>query len=93
MKLSVKRLFGPDPDPIELECDVAPGGDLRERYPHGVRLQAVVRPISHGAFVEGTIRGRESETCARCLEPFSREVCVDVAEAYSEDVPESDALI
>jgi len=93
MRISVKRLFGTDPDPIELECAVAPGGDLKERYPGGVTLHAEIRHISHGVFVEGTIRGRESETCARCLESFSRDVSIDVAEAYSEDVPESDALI
>jgi DUF177 domain-containing protein len=93
MKISVKRLFGPDPDPIEVECGVAPGGDLKDRYPRGVTLAAVIRAITHGVFVEGTIRGRESVTCARCLEPFSRDVSIDVAEAYSEDVPESDALI
>lgn len=93
MKISVKRLFGPEPDPIELECAVTPGGDLKERYPDGVTLHAEIRHISHGVFVDGTIRGRESETCARCLEAFSRDVSIEVAETYSEDVPESDALI
>jgi uncharacterized protein len=93
MKVSVARLFGPDAGPIELECSVAPATDLYERYPHGVILRAEIRHISHGAFIEGTIRGRKSETCARCLEAFSRDVCVQVAEAYSEDVPQSDALI
>jgi uncharacterized protein len=93
MKIPVTRLFGPDPDPIELECAVAPAGDLRERYPNGVTLTAEISHISHGVLVEGTIKGRERETCARCLEEFSRDVCVEVAEAYSEDVPEVDALI
>jgi uncharacterized metal-binding protein YceD (DUF177 family) len=93
MKISVTRLFGADADPIEYECDVAPGGELKDRYPHGVRFAALIRPISHEVFVEGTIEGRESETCARCLEEFSRDVRVPIAEAYSEDVPASDALI
>jgi len=93
MKIPVTRLFGADADPIELDCGVAPAGDLEERYPHGVNLKGEIRRISHGVFIEGTIEGRESETCARCLEAFSRDVCVQVAEAYSEDVPERDALI
>lgn len=93
MKIPVTRLFSSDPDPIDVNCVVAPAGGLEDRYPDGVTLLAEIRHISHGVFVEGTITGRESETCARCLESFSRDVNVAVAEAYSEDVPESDALI
>ena len=93
MKISVTRLFGPDATAIELECSVKPAGELAERYPRGVTLQVEIRPISRGVFVEGTITGRETETCARCLEDFSRDVCVEVAESYSEDVSEKDALV
>ncbi len=92
VKLSVARLFGPEFIGIDVAQHLKLDGDLRARYPEGVRLNAHVSKISHGVHVAGTIVGREHESCARCLEPFERDVRVAVEETYSEDVPESDAM-
>lgn len=91
MKLSVERLFGRDVEVIEFDQRLRLNDELSARYPNGVRVVASVRPIQHGVYMEGVVEGREVETCARCLEPFEREARVDLAEAFSEDVPASDA--
>jgi uncharacterized protein len=92
VKISVNRLFGSDVGALDVDQSVRPAGELKERYPNGVRVRAQIRGISHGVYLEGTLEGREHEMCARCLEAFSRNVSVPLLETYSEDVPESDAL-
>jgi len=92
VKLSVARLFGPEFAAIDVDQLLRFDGDLGSRYPDGVRMIAQATKIAHGVHVEGAITGCEHETCARCLEPFERDVRVDVEETYSEDVPESDAM-
>jgi uncharacterized protein len=92
VKFSVARLFGPEFVGIGIDQQLSFAGDLGARYPAGVRMKAHVSKIAHGVHVEGAVAGREHETCARCLEPFERDVRVEVEETYSEDVPESDAI-
>jgi uncharacterized protein len=92
VKFSVARLFGPEFVGIGIDQRLNFVGELGLRYPAGVRMKAHVSKIAHGVHVAGTIAGREHETCARCLEPFERDVQVEVEETFSEDVPESDAL-
>lgn len=91
VKISVERLFGPDVEVIEVDQHLRLGDDLAARYPEGVRIVASVRRMQRGAYMVGEIAGREVETCARCLEPFVRDARVEIAEAFSEDVPEQDA--
>lgn len=91
VKLSVERLFGRDVEVIEFDQRLRLDAELAIRYPNGVRVVASVSPIQHGVYMEGVVEGREVETCARCLESFEREARVDIAEAFSEDVPAGDA--
>jgi len=91
VKLSVERLFGRDVDVIEFDQRLHLRDELADRYPEGVRIAAAVRPMEHGVYIEGVVEGKEVETCARCLEPFVRDARVDIAEAFSEDVPAADA--
>ena len=91
VKLSVERLFGRDIEVIEFDQRLRLSDDLAARYPDGVHVVASVRPIQHGVYMEGVVEGQEVETCARCLETFERTARVDIAEAFSEDVPAIDA--
>ena len=91
VKISVERLFSHDVDTIEIDERLALRGDLKERYPKGVRVGAKISKISRGVFVEGVVDGVERETCVRCLEPFHRSTHVEIAEPYSEDVKAEDA--
>jgi uncharacterized protein len=91
VKISVDRLFAHDLEAIEFDEQLMLSGELKERYPKGVRVAARITRISHGVFVEGAIDGTERETCARCLEPFFRSAHVEMAEPYSEDVAVKDA--
>ena len=93
VKLSVAKLFGPEFTGLDVEQRLSFDGDLGARYPNGAGLTALVRKISHGVHMTGLLSGRERETCARCLEPFDRVVNVAVDETFSEDVPESEALL
>lgn len=93
VKISVERLFGPDTQAIEFDERVRLAGQISERYPEGVRVVASVRHIEHGVYMEGYGQGHEVETCARCLELFLREVRVDIAEAFSEDVRPEEELM
>ena len=86
MKISVDRLFHPDVEAIELEQPLRLSGDLAERYPDGVHINARITPIAHGVHMHGTLKGTERETCVRCLEPYSRPTEIDVEETFSEDV-------
>jgi uncharacterized protein len=86
MKISVERLFHPDVEAIEVDQVVGPSGELASRYIDGVRLMAKITHITHGVFMQGSIEGRERETCARCLESFDRTTKIEVAETFSEDV-------
>lgn len=92
MKIPVDRLFGSDVDAIEVDHVVRPAGDVGSRYPDGVRVVATIGRITHGVFMEGSLRGVETETCVRCLEPFKRPTSVAIEEAFSEDVAPKDAL-
>ena len=92
MKISVDRLFHPDVEAIEVDQTIRLPGELGERYPSGVRVVGRITPISHGVHMAGSMTGIESETCARCLEAFSRDANIAVEETYSEDVRASDAL-
>ena len=92
MKVSVARLFGPEYSALDVDQRLRFDGDLGARYPAGVRLRAEIRKISGGMHMAGSVSGREHETCSRCLEPFERDVEIEVDETYSEDVPERDAL-
>ena len=93
VKLSVERLFGRDVEVIEVDQRLRLSDDLAARYPDGVRVVASIRPIEHGVYMEGMVEGQEVETCARCLEAFERTARVDIAEAFSEDVPATDAQL
>jgi uncharacterized protein len=86
MKISVERLFHPDVEAIEIDQPVRLAGDLAMRYPDGVHINATITPIAHGVFMQGRLRGRERETCARCLEFFTRPADIEVEETFSEDV-------
>ena len=91
MKISVERLFGRDVEVIEVDQALRLRDDLADRYPDGVRVVASLRHIQHGVYMQGYVEGRETETCARCLDQFVRETRVEIAEAYSEDIrPEDD---
>ena len=92
MKIPVDRLFGADVEAIEIDQTVFPAGDLRARYPSGVRVTATVGPISHGVYMEGFVDGIETETCVRCLEQFTRPIHVALEETFSEDVAPSEAM-
>lgn len=91
MKISVERLFSRDVEAIEIDERLALQGDLKKRYPKGVRVGAKISKISRGVYVEGFVDGVERETCVRCLEPFHRSTHVEIAEPYSEDVKEEEA--
>jgi len=93
MKISVERLFGHDVEAIDVDQRLGLRGDLKERYPAGVRVVARIGRISRGVYVEGHVEGVEQETCARCLEHFARPVRVEIAEPFSEDVTPEDASI
>ena len=86
MKISVDRLFHPDVEAIEVDQQLRPDGDLAQRYPDGVTVRARITRITHGVHMHGTLSGIERETCARCLETFSRPTTIDVEETFSEDV-------
>lgn len=92
MKIPVDRLFGADVEAIEVNQVVPVPGDVGLRYPDGVRIVAVISPISHGVYMEGYVEGVEMETCVRCLEDFKRPTRVAVEEAFSEDVAPEDAI-
>jgi uncharacterized protein len=92
MRIAVDRLFHPDVSSIEIEQRVRFAGELAKRYPDGVVVEGRITHIRHGVHLEGTLRGVERETCARCLELFDRPIDIDVAETFSEDVgPGEDA--
>ncbi len=92
MKIAVDRLFHPDVAALEIEQNVRLAGDLGDRYPDGVFVRAKISRIRHGVHIEGTLRGVERETCARCLETFDRPIAIEVAETFSEDIaPGEDA--
>jgi len=93
MKISVERLFGHDVDAIDVDERLALRGDLKGRYPGGVRVEARIGRISRGVYVEGFVEGVEQETCVRCLERFTRPVRVEIAEPFSEEVAVKDAPI
>lgn len=86
MKISVDRVFHPDVEAIEVDQRLRLAGDLAERYPDGVRVEAKITHIAHGVHVQGTLSGVERETCARCLETFARPTRIDIEETFSEDV-------
>lgn len=90
MKISVDRLFHSDVEAIDVDLPFRFAGELGKRYPAGVRVDARIRPISHGVFMQGSIDGAEAEICVRCLEPFTRETHVVVEETFSEDIHEDD---
>ena len=72
MKISVESLFHPDVEAIEVDQELRLSGDLATRYPEGVHVKAMIAPIAHGVHMQGTLEGKESETCVRCLEQFAR---------------------
>ena len=92
MKISIERLFHPEIEAIEVDTPVRLQGELAERYPDGVRISGKITRISHGAHVHGRIQGTERETCARCLETFSRNANIAFDETYSEEVRPEDEL-
>jgi uncharacterized protein len=86
VKISVDRVFHPDVEAIEVAQPLRLAGDLAERYPAGVVVDAKITHIAHGVHMHGTLSGVERETCARCLESFDRPTKIAIEETFSEDV-------
>lgn len=90
MKISVDRVFHPDVEAIEVAQPLRLAGDLAERYPDGVHVNARITHIAHGVHMHGTLSGIERETCARCLESFDRPTRIAIEETFSEDARAED---
>ncbi|MBC5823269.1 MAG: DUF177 domain-containing protein [Candidatus Eremiobacteraeota bacterium] len=93
MNISVESLFGSHVEELSIDHSLRLHGDLALRYPHGVHVVASVRRMARGVYVDGYVEGLEEETCARCLEAFSRQPSVRIEEPFSEDVPSNQALL
>jgi uncharacterized protein len=86
VKISVDRVFYPEVEAIEVAQPLRLAGDLAERYPGGVYVDARITHIAHGVHMQGTLSGVEREVCVRCLEAFDRPTSIEIEETFSEDV-------